>query len=706
MRNGSPLAHPGVLAAVGIAFLLRAIWPLADPAERLSWSRGVYTDPAAVVHAARNVVQHGEWIRDESRDLLFFPLHNGITALAYRLLGVSRWTTQILSALFGAATVLATAWAVGRCRGRGAAVLAAVLGTSCAFLTLFARVPFTENLIAPLLMLSAGLALGRSGGTAVAAGFAAGAAIFLGKLHAIAFLPALLLFAGLREGRARAIGRPLIGLAAAAAVWVATVLVPFREDFVDQIAIGFRQFEERSLGIVIRERAAGLLESVRTAWVFHRIPVVGAVGSFFVFRTLAIRSVRRRALDDGSALFALWFASAWIYFTLLPYRAPRYYVPVVPALIAGTAIQLRALAGASRGGLRLPRSRRERGALLAWVAAALFVGLDSLRHWLSIAAEELGRPGSALDLETAGRLRGAIETWATPGRAAVFALALTGLAGTLWLRSRREERPNRIEGLLRRVSPAAAASVLTVLSVLVDAAQYVGWATRRTYSLEEAKASLDTVLGPDAVVLGSFAPALLQDGTRTALPRFGGSDAEDLRRHEVTHVVLSPGEEEAFRQAFPGILEHLPMIAEWTLRSREVAGFGLYAFPLTARPGVSFSYEPTLYERAVEAWDAGDLEEAIRRAGEFAATVGRDVPDGPLLTARCHFLRGDLAAARADLLKALRRRPNSPLILFNLGNVHLREGDVESARRHWRRGLELDPGNERMAQAYRELAAP
>ena len=44
----------GVLIALVVSLAIRVAWPLADPSSRLSWSNGVYTDPATMVHAARN----------------------------------------------------------------------------------------------------------------------------------------------------------------------------------------------------------------------------------------------------------------------------------------------------------------------------------------------------------------------------------------------------------------------------------------------------------------------------------------------------------------------------------------------------------------------------------------------------------------------------------------------------------------------------
>ena len=88
-------------ALVLLAFALRAVWPLADPARRLSWSSGLYTDPASVVHSARNAVLFGEWVRDENRDLVFYPLLNWLTWLVYQVLGPGRLGTQWLAAALG-----------------------------------------------------------------------------------------------------------------------------------------------------------------------------------------------------------------------------------------------------------------------------------------------------------------------------------------------------------------------------------------------------------------------------------------------------------------------------------------------------------------------------------------------------------------------------------------------------------------------------
>jgi tetratricopeptide (TPR) repeat protein len=707
-RSPSPRGRRFALAtaaALLIGLTLRLAWPLADPADRLSWSNGVYTDPAATSHAARNAVLFGEWIRDESRDLVFFSLHNAITWIAFRLFGVSRLTTQILSGLLGTLAVAAIAWGAGRCRGAQAALITAVLGAGCAWLALFARIPVTENLVAALLGLAAGLALDRRERSAAAAGFIAGVAILFGKANAAPFLLALLLFRAMRAGRARALLAPILAFAVAGALWGIIIFLPFRADILDQLRRAPTLYGETSLLHNPGERAAELLRTLRTSWLFYRIPILGPLGAVFLVWTVGHGEIRRRRLENGSALFVLWFLAGWLYFSLLPYKAPRYFLLVVPAFVGAAALALTELWETPSLKIRPPHGWPGHLRLGITLYLILFTTLDSLRHDLGILADAFRTPGGALRERLVQTLDAAVaplhHLGIVAGAALVLAVGATVAFSRATMAAARPDGAASLPARLARVPPRRLAAVLLAAILCVNLGQYFAWTGRRVYGIEEAKASLDAILGEDAVLLGAFAPVLVQDSRRTAVFQYAGPDTRALAQHDVTHVVLSrPGELDVFTRAYPELIERMPTLAEWPLRASHVRGLRLLGFPFTAHPETAAEYEPTLFEQGVDALEAGDPAAALRLLEEFDRNAPRNIPDGPAMAARALYGLGDAAGALRLMKEAIRRRPTDSADYFNLGNLLLRQGDASGAQAAWRRGLDLDPYDEDMREAY------
>ena len=355
-ETAAPFPVAKIAAICAVALLLRIVWPLADPAARFSWSNGVYTDPATMVHAARNATVFGEWIVDYNRDLFYYPLVNGLTWIFFQVVGPGRLATVILSALAGTASLVGLVWALRRTAGPRAALWGAVLGGINAWMVMYSRIPLAENVVLILLTLSSALVVGRSSRSqAVAGALAVGATLF-GKYHAAGFLPGLVLFVALRDRSFRALLPLLAGGTVVFLAWLATIFLPHRADVLGHVS---RQTTELhgSFPIVtsLREGLGEIYNTVRRAWLFYRIPICGAVGGFFAIWTALNPAARRRALEDGSAIFAFWFLGMWIYFSALPYKAPRYFVLVVPPLVAGRrSFSIVSLAPATSGGALRP----------------------------------------------------------------------------------------------------------------------------------------------------------------------------------------------------------------------------------------------------------------------------------------------------------------------------------------------------------------
>jgi tetratricopeptide (TPR) repeat protein len=656
-----------IAALVLLAFVLRAAWPLADPPRRLSWSGGIWTDPATVVHSARNAILWGEWVRDDSRDLAFYPLLNGLTWLAYGALGPGRLATQLLAALLGAGTVAAVGWAVSRAAGRGAATVAAALVATCWWLVQFGRVPIAENLVACLLSVSAALVLGRGPRARFAAGLVAGVAVFFGKLHAVPFLAALFLFVFARERRARAIGEAALGTGFAAAAWALLVLRPFQAEVLDQLrGSAVISGEPQALRSPL-DALAEPLRAIQRSWLFVRMPVLGVLGAVFALGTLAHPQLRRERMERGTAIFALWFVAAWMYHALLPYQAPRHFLPAAVALVAGAACQLEELGR----GAGFPR-RPPRGPLLlaAWCIGLLGAGIAialSVGH-AAWALRDLVTPSASSPAlrELLGDLAGALNPFP-----AVLAVGATAAAGLALLAARAWRAP-----ALDTRRAARAARALLALALASEAAQLAWWATHRTYALEDAKRSLDAVVGESAVLFGPIAPALVQDGRRVGVPHFA-SRVEALPP-EVTHVATL-GDPSSSPEFAAELRAGMVLVGRWPLRSHRERFVGVARVPNAA-------YVPAPFERALDAVSAGRPRDALDLLADLPES-----PDVRRLEARAWFELRDEARAASALRRAIELRPTSPADHYNLGRLLERGGDRDGATALWRRGLSLDP---------------
>jgi 4-amino-4-deoxy-L-arabinose transferase-like glycosyltransferase len=669
------------VAIVAVAFGLRAVWPLADPARRLSWSGGIWTDPATVVHAARNAVLYGDWVRDDSRDLVFYPLLNWLTWLAYQMVGPGRLATQLLAAILGAGTVAAVAWAVSRAVGRRGATIAAALVATGWWLVMFGRVPLVENVVALLLAVAAAFALGRGRSAGVVAGFVAGVAMLFGKLHAVSFLPALFLFVLARERRVGALAGPALGVAAAATAWGVVIVRPFGAEILEQLRATPELYGAASILRSPLEGIAEPLRAIQRSWLFVRMPVLGALGVAFTLGTLASAELQRERTERGTALFALWFAFAWIYHALLPYQAPRYYLPAAVALVVAAACQLEELAR----GAGLPR-RRPRGVaeIAAWSVGLLAAGVAivvTVAHaaWGLRDVVTPSSSGPALR-EVLGGVAAALNPFPTIlGLGAVLALALATVAVRIWT----------VGGPAPSGGARLAARLLALVFV-IQGAQLAWWATHRTYALEDAKRSLDVVVAEDAVLFGGMAPALVQDGERVGIPRFG-APVTSLPR-EVTHVATL-GDPAWAAELSDELRADVTLVRRWPLRSHGQSFVGVGRLPNDA-------YRSTDFERAVDALADDRPADAI----ELLA-AGPETWDAVQLEARAWFRLGDEQRARDGLRRAIELRPTSPADHHNLGRLLERAGEPVAAEALWRRGLALDPDDRDLLRAL-GLEAP
>lgn len=704
-RLSTPIAIALLLA---LAFALRVAWPHSDPAPRLTWSNEVYTDPATMVHAARNKALTGTWVADYNRDYYIFPLMNWLTWIAYEIGGVGRVATGVLSALAGTATLALLAGTLFRCRGRRAALLAAALGAVSYWWTMFARIPIAENVVAALLAGAYACASSRAPRMLALAGAIGVFATLFGKYHAVGALPGLALFVGLRARSLRAV-LPLIGGGAVVcAIWMATIFLPHRAEIVGHVA---RQSTGMHgplpFAISIADGFGEIYNTLRRSWVFYRMPVESIFGTLFAFWTLGNAKARRERLEDGTALFAFWTVSFWIYLSLLPYKGPRYYVLLAPALIGAAAAQIDRLFDAGAFRFRPPTRLDEHVPILLWLYTLFFGAIDAVKHYVSIVLEWALVPPAKISETFYNRIVAAFSRVDTFNQNLAWAAVLlaTAYLVVLW----HPEMLRRARGNLTEFSSASLRrlGVFAVgVAVLVGGGQYAMWATHRSTFLDEVKRSLPFLIGPDAVVLGPFAPLLTQDTKLRALPYFGPPGERGLlEKFGITHVFVGgSGDVKEIEARYPELMDRLIRVQSWPLMTMFTSSIDLFRVPSTVDGVTIHDYHPTLFEEGAEAAEGERWAEALEKFGRIREAGGVPVPEIVSLEAICHFKMDDLASARTLLEEAIRLRPKDPLNYQNLGVIDLREAKRADAIRHWLTALRLDPKNTDLEEKLRELA--
>lgn len=666
----SRAATVALIVALGVGLVLRLVWPLADPAPGLSWSGAVFTDPAAIVLAASDAIRTGEW--PGSRDQLVYPLFNGITWIAFRCVGPDRLASQILAAFLSIVGVLLLSLSVRRVHGPVAGVVAAaVLGLSF-WSGMFARVPLVEHLTTALLS-GAVLALVRGGrrAEAAAAGLVA-VAMFFGKAHSAPFLPAMLLLVAMRARSVRATFVPLGVVAGVGLAWTVGVFLPHRADLLDQLV---------RAGDASLEGSGPLapFTMVSTSWVFHRAPVIAVLGWLFVLETILVPDVRRRRVQDGTAILAFAFVAFWLYVSVLPYRAPRYLIPAIAFLAAGAVVL-----GVERWKDGVPAASPVRrrvlagamtfGVVLGLAAASLHLA-SAWDAWIRQATLEESRVASWM-IRVAG-----------PGpRLTAVAAFLAGIVACLPGSARRKA----LAPLPRRRALAA----LTVLCLTLSAGQWTAWIRGRSHVLESARRAADLILPLDARVQGAFAPALTLGTSRHAVVTYGRERKNEVEPG-VTHVILEHPAGDAFLRVLSAREGVLPL-AGWSLRHRHVRGLTLFTLGPPA----------TEFEFAVGDLVSGRPAEAAARLARLAPSR---MPEIASLQAVSLDASGDRAGARRSLDDATRDGGGSAADLHRSARYAREDGDREGVERAQRLALARDAWDDEARlelRADRELRRP
>ncbi|MCA9751389.1 MAG: hypothetical protein KC591_04305, partial [Gemmatimonadetes bacterium] len=409
----------------------------------------------------------------------------------------------------------------------------------------------------------------------------------------------------------------------------------------------------------------------RTSWVFHRMPLLGALGATFAVAAVALPNVRRSAHRSGVALFAWWFLATWIGASLLPYAAPRYFVPAVFALMpcAVAALEGMARARGPGGGQEAPPVPPWFVGVVSWAAGV--AAIEAIAQWSIELTDSVLSPDTRIAAVISAFGDGWGERFAVVpvevGVAAAFAVLVTG---AFVVARSRLALPDRFP-----------VRFLVAAIGLVQLGQLGWFFSHRTDHLVRAAGGFDVALPAEAVAWGGLAPTLAFDGPRVARPQFGSATWDEVTATEATHLVLAvPGELDAATRE--GWLDSLQWIARWPLRGPHLAAVDVYRVR-----GTEDRVPPSALERAVVALEDEDWP----AAGDALAAAPDDSPDVWRLRAVAAVGEGRFGEAEAALGEVVRLEPRSAEDWYRLGNLRAARGDAGGASAAWREGLAIDP---------------
>lgn len=546
------IARAGLALLVVLFVGLRLFDLTADPPATLDGSGGIYFDEGMLAQGARNKILFGDFFQDDWNDIYISPLLSLLKLAVLSVTGVGLWQVRIITVAFGLGSLVLFYLILRRGAGRETALVGVTLLGCSHVYGMFNRIGLTETpvsfvmLLAGLLWQEGILRLG-AGAAEEGAGDSAGSArgsvpwLFFGTGVAAFvaytvkafpyFIPAVV-FAGVlawwllpvqerslqRPGARREVGLAagafLAGLALSFAIWYLVFYRRFAPS-IEQAAAYYRSQQ-------IPGSAAALLKDLLGVPFFRYFTVTPVL---LVFSVLALGLGvllwfhRRGRILPLDLFFASWFVAHFAMFAVLQYRPVRYYLPILPPMVALAARAMVWLG--RRTGLRLPErlAPPALALLLPWLAVSIFYGLPQLR---AFAGSWVGRTPAPIE----------------PGR-----LAAVAVAGALMVLAFAAVLTKRFGGRTIPVAPRAAVVACIVLPVAlslgVDAWHWGRWAATRRHVIRDTSRELGAAY-PDAYVAGLGATTISLENRNRAIhvyeTFFNGDDT--FSRFPITHLFM------------------------------------------------------------------------------------------------------------------------------------------------------------------------
>jgi hypothetical protein len=536
--NRSFLFWGTVVLLFALAIFVRTYDLNADPPAFFALgSQDLTTDGSYLTLHAKQAVMYGQWDLFDYHTWTPFKISlvSGASYLAFSALVVSRTTANLAGAILSLAGLLVTLLALWDSRKRRFSLLLAFFLCTSFMLTVYGRVPFSEN----GLFFLASLAL----------------FVFLKWFHLdwgkllIGLLIALCGLLGKSFGFLLLAG-PMVCIVKSDRTKVrslALVLAPFAVTFA---AFWLVYYSDQGFFTFLWEHGAGVhgfphgLKSPRGF--FESIISFGRYGFFAqaaVVGLVAYLALGSRLVgctgSDGAENTNLYMIS-WLLATIVP-LAPFNYLPLryihllfVPMSVIAAQF-LSGLEGMAIGKFRIFRWWRLLLLLLLNWCLVYYV-------WLGIAKES-----------HAEKFYFDVVWYSFPG--AFILTAITVLA----LRN----RSFRVPGNGSRWLVAGIVAVI----VVTEGYRHIELFTRNLYTLAYANDDIASLVGPDAVIAGQYGPAVTEDSRIRSFPLFVTDNFDEMsqlfRQYPITHIAISESSWKTLVKKQPMFAQVAPVTRFW-----------------------------------------------------------------------------------------------------------------------------------------------
>jgi len=647
------------LLLFGLAVFLRFYCLSADPPEGLSLSAGIETDPAAHTGYARNTVLTGEWnpYHDNRFITYQFSLISGSAWIVYEILGVGVYQTNLVSVLISLLAIFLFYLVLRKPLGNGVALLA-LFFMGINYIGIFiGRRPLLEN--GMNLLFIAGLFSLVYGERRIYGHFLFGAmiaaAIVFGKIIALAFLGVPVVYYWYRKFIIKADDAKSHMLAAAfgfiltAGAWYLLVFMPYSSSvagYMKEQVFGLHGSPEALIS-PSHLLWKYLVFGIKSAF-FDRMPAISMAGLAMVI-ILCGRIFRKRFGDHVRLLgnpililLAVWLVGTYLGEMPWNYQPLRYLTAMIYPLAALTAALIAFLINAQK-----PVNIANRSPVFGLVFLALLLLLiyQLLRAVVVSRGEEFHFQGY-IGIVTAITL-------------IVFLICFL----PVWFK---KTIKIRLTGVFRYLL----ISVIIVISIYYQAANYITWAKVPLYTARQASIDTGMNLTPKALLFGPYGPALAVETDLGAMINFFGTTRPDpglLRRYPITHLALDFANEEEARRLYPEVMQKAVLISNYNINGDKVTVY--YVAPFTGNARAA-QYAPSLYEQASLNYAAGRPDSGQYYLNRFLEIYPENI-SGNTIAGILARNTGNLDRAVQFFSRAVEFSPTDFFLHFLLGNAYI-----------------------------------
>lgn len=693
-------------AIVALAFLGGVLFLSADP-PAISWSQDVATDPPQYTYFARNQVMWGDWdLFGHNRFPFFYKSFTTVTSfVVFSVFGLGRFQANFVAVMLSLLTMVFLFLALRKVFGKRAAFLSLFfLGFNFVFL-MYGRNPFLEISASFLLVLGFYFMVSsfKNNLLLIPSGICFAAGIFFGKTMAAFVLPAcaviLLLWMFERFSSDRKINlKPVAffggGFLVVTLLWIFFSYLPAKREvagYLGEQALGLYGFPVALQSIT--EFASALFTFGRD--LFYRMPVaflLSFLGLLLFFREGdSIGKLLRRRDHRSKVKFflVLWFLVCFFLLMILNYRPLRYQIYLIPPMCALAGLWLDSLFSGFASRNRSPK-------VLFWIV--FVIAVTFLVNYVVTTYYRLSQKQIQLGFSL--------------GIAFVLTLIIGGLYFWRFVSSGKASKGETSSrpANLKLGHRGLMALALILISLVINAGQYLSWASSPTYSLNRSSVDLGRILSKEAVLSGPYGPALAWDNQlKNIIHMFGVTqpDPELFRTYPITHLALERGgnRDRAFKD-YPEVMNRAKIVTTYWLRYIPVDIYRIGEW--TGNPNTE-KYPISEFERAKMLIEEEETDSALVLLKEFVSRTPDNYSAHEALM-EIYFEMEEFEKAALSLEKAIEFNPTDFVahqqlgtVYLNLGNQTRQDSYVQLAIKEWEKALRLFPGNSQLAAQLQRI---